>query len=140
MKKFIMTIGDWSGDGHEKSEDFTIESNLPVECVREAHFQIEEATGIKIEDICSAYGEDEILPDIVDRLKGLGFHFDNSTGMGDGIVGVREMARLWIFLLMKADPKLELRLVEDSLPHLHFYGYDEQKRHIGSVGYGLFQT
>jgi len=140
MFKFYMTIGDWSGDGHEKSDNFLIESNLPIESVREAHFRIDKATGINIEDICSNYEEDEIDPETVHELKMLGFHFDNNTGMGDGVINSEEMARLWVFLLMKADPQLKLEFVEKTIPSLHFCGYDSQNRHIGSVGYGLFRV
>ena len=38
MYQFHLSIGDWSGDGHGRSEDFTVASNAPVEIVREAHF------------------------------------------------------------------------------------------------------
>ena len=139
MYKFYMTIGDWSGDGHGRSEDFLVVSNLPVERVREAHFQIEEATGVNIEGICSAFEEDEIDPETVTKIKELGFCFENSSGMGDGIISVSEMAKLWVFLLMKADQELKLEIIEDNTPTLHFFGYDEQNRHWGSVGYGLFR-
>lgn len=37
--KFKIPIGDWSGDGHSKHEDYLIESNKPVEQVRELYFQ-----------------------------------------------------------------------------------------------------
>ena len=36
MYQFHLSIGDWSGDGHGRSEDFTVASNAPVETVREA--------------------------------------------------------------------------------------------------------
>lgn len=55
MYQFRLTIGDWSGDGHGKSEDFVISSNAPVEKVREAHYKIEDTTGVDIENI---YSED----------------------------------------------------------------------------------
>ena len=136
--QFRLAIGDWSGDGHGRSEDFLVSSNAPVERAREAHYNIKDATGVDIENICSEYGEDEIDEETVDVLKKMGFQFENSTGMGDGIVNVSEMARLWIFLLQKADPALELEMVQDDIPRLQFYGFDDLKRHIGGVGYGLF--
>lgn len=34
MYQFHLSIGDWSGDGHGRSEDFTVASNAPVETVR----------------------------------------------------------------------------------------------------------
>ena len=46
MHQFRLTIGDWSGDGHGRSEDFLVISNVPVERVREAHYKIRDATGI----------------------------------------------------------------------------------------------
>lgn len=138
MYKFYITIGDWSCDGHGRSEDFMVSSNMPVEAVREAHYKIKGATGIDIESICSEYEEDEIDEETVVTLKNMGFKFENSSGMGDGIVNVPEMARLWIFLLQKADPTLELKIVECDTPRLQFYGFDEKGRHIGGVGYGLF--
>lgn len=138
MYQFRLTIGDWSRDGHGRSEDFLVISNAPVESVREAHYKIKDATGIDIESICSEYEEDEIDGETVEVLKRMGFQFENSSGMGDGIVNVPEMARLWVFLLQKADPTLELSMVEDEIPTLQFYGFDSLGRHIRGVGYGLF--
>lgn len=138
MYKFRLAIGDWSCDGHGIHEDFTVLSNMPVEAVREAHYKIEEKTGIRIEEICSEYEEDEIEAEKVQIIKELGFNFENSTGLGDGITNPAEMARLWIFLLQKADPSLKLEIVPNDMPTLHFYGFDDQSRHIGFVGYGLF--
>lgn len=139
MYQFWMTIGDWSGDGHGKSEDFLISSSVPVEQVREAHFRIKDVTGIDIENICSRYGEDEVDAETVEILKRMGFLFENRSGMGDGTLSVEEMAKLWLFLLQKANDELELALIENDTPYLHFFGDDQQGRHIGSVGYGLFR-
>ena len=138
MYKFRLIIGDWSEGGHGRSKDFIVSSNLPVEIAREAHYKIKDTTGVDIENICSEYEEDEIDEETVDILKDMGFQFENSSGMGDGIVNVSEMARLWIFLLQKADPSLKLEIVDDDIPNFQFFGVDEKRRHIGSVGYGLF--
>lgn len=139
MHRFWMTIGDWSSDGHGKSEDFLISSSAPVEQVREAHYRIKGVTGIDIEDICSRYGEDEVDAETVESLKRMGFLFENNSGMGDGILSVEEMAKLWLFLLQQADRELELALIEDDIPSLHFSVADQQGRRISSVGYGLFR-
>lgn len=120
MYQFHLSIGDWSGDGHGRSEDFTVASNAPVETVREAHYKIPEVTEVDIESICSEYGEDEIDAETVQVLKDMGFQFENSSGMGEGIVNVPEMARLWIFLLQKADPSLKLEIKDDDIPNLQF--------------------
>jgi len=134
-----MSIGDWSDDGHGKHDDFIISSNKPVEDVREAHFKIKAVTGIDIENICSEY-EETLISDInVEELNKLGFRFHEDT-YDDGTIDMysSEMARLWVFLLEKADPELQLMFIDDDIPDLHFYGFDNKRRHIGQVGYGLF--
>lgn len=146
MYEFKMSIGDWSGDGHSQCKDYNIKSNKPVEQVREAHFKITEVTGINIEEICNEYQECTMPSNIIDKLRELGFDIKACGYIDkrdDGDVVYAEpngMVQLWCFLLMKADPGLELSIVHDvSIPTLHFYGCDSNKRHIGFVGYGCFE-
>ena len=55
MYQFKLPIGDWSSDGHCVCEYYLVSSNRPVEEVREAHYKINEKTGIDIESECSEY-------------------------------------------------------------------------------------
>lgn len=128
--KFKMSIGDWSNDGHGMHEDYLVSSNAPVEKVREAHFAMRDILGFSVEDICSGYEESEVETDVAEKLRTMGFEFDE--------MDPETMARLWVFLLGKTDPTLELKIMYDEVPTLHFYGFDNQKRHISFVGYGLF--
>lgn len=139
--EFSMPIGDWSDDGHGQCEYYIFKSNKPIEAVREAHFKIKEATGIDIEKICDRYQESTIKPDVMEQLKSLHFDFENKEGdedFSDNHPYPQGMARLWAFLLQKADLELILEQVEDNRPMLVFYGFDEKKRHISGPGYGLF--
>jgi hypothetical protein len=131
-----MQIGDWSDDGHGHCEDFFIESNKPVEEVREAHFLIKDKTEIDIEKLCSEYEEAYLLSGTKIKLRNLGYDLNDFEDMDN--VGPEEMARLWVFLLNKVNPDLELELVVDDIPTLNFYGFDDKHRHIGHVGYGCF--
>ena len=115
---YNMTIVDWSDDGHSESVNFVFFSNKPIEDVREAHYRIKEVTGIDIENICSDYDEDWIDDDSM-------------------MPSEHELAKLWAFLLNQVDPDLSIRVLTD-LERIHFHGLDEKRRHIGSVGYGLF--
>lgn len=137
MYKFRMSIGDWSDDGHGKHEDFIVSSNVPVQVVREAHFAMKDKLGFSIEDICNKYDDSAIEPELEKIITSLGFKFQDYD---DGIAYTfsDEMVELWIFLLQKVDPDLELKIIKDEIPDFHFYGFDGQKRHIGQVGYGLF--
>lgn len=138
MPKFRIYIGDWSHDGHGHSHAYLVSSNKPVEDVREAHYKIKDTTGIDIEAMCSGWHENAIEPDVFDRIKNLGFKFYNPSTEADHVMAIRDMARLWIFLLRKTDTDLELTLATDDVPSLQFLGYDEKGRHIGQVGYGLY--
>lgn len=131
--KFRMSIGDWSDDGHGKHKDYIVLSNHPVERVREAHFRIKEVTGIDIDNLCRRYDDSSIPSEVEDKLLEIGFEFEC-----EGCTYPDEFASLWVFLLWKADPGLELKIVNDNIPTLHFYGFDEKRRHIGHIGYGLF--
>ena len=138
MYKFRMSIGDWSDDGHGKYKDFIVESNVPVDVVREAHFAMKDNLGFSIEDICSEYEETVIDIETTKIIKELGFEFNDYTENGEYDMWYGGMAELWVFLLQKVDSNLKLRIINDDIPDLHFYGFDEKKRHIGQVGYGLF--
>lgn len=132
-----MTIGDWSGDGHEKAEDYRFWCNKPIEAVREAHFRIKEVTGIDIEHICTGRDGDTVDDATMEKLKGIGFKPDKVLN-ADNLIGIDDMALIWKLLLQKADPELVFVMAKDPFEPIHFYGPDEKGRRIGSVGYGLF--
>ena len=139
MYQFYMTIGDWSDDGHGLNRSYLISSNAPVETVREAHYRIKDVTGVDVEDICSEYENDVIDAENVQRLQKIGYPLEDIATDGTVCMNEKEMARLWLFLLQKADPELKLSFgVKEEIPTLHFYGYDEKGRHISFVGYGVF--
>lgn len=136
MCKFRISIGDWSEGGHGKREDFIVDSNVPVEVVREAHYAMKDMLGINIENICSRYDESVINAEITRSIRELGFEFEYVDN-GEVDTYPEEMARLWLFLLQKVNPNMELHIINDEIPTLHFCGFDSQKRHIKNVGYGL---
>ena len=145
MKKHIfrLPIGDWSDDGHGECNYYHIESNHPVEVVREAHFKIKEATGVDIEQIANEYENNFISSNysVIKYLKNKNIipsHFFDRDDNGY-YADPYSMAKLWLLLLQDAEPILQLNIVAaDEFPMLPFYGYDEKKRHIGFVGYGTF--
>lgn len=134
MFSFKMMVGDWSNDGHGQCVDFVVSSNKPVEHVREAHYLIRETTGIDMETLCNEYDDSSIPDDVADKLEALGFHFE--APCSTVCPSPKEFASLWVFLLQKADPELQLSI--EDIPQLQFYGYDSKGRHIEAAGYGLF--
>jgi hypothetical protein len=147
MYRIKLPIGDWSGDGHRECEQFIVESTKPVEEIREAHFKIKEVTDIDICKICSEYGDSYIREGEIEKILATGFVFDEGhcneiEKDGENIISISPLptalAELWVYLLNKIDNSLQLRIVDDNVPMLPFYGFDEKGRHISGVGYGLF--
>jgi hypothetical protein len=151
MFKFNIPIGDWSDDGHGICRYYLISSNKPVEEVREAHFKIVKETGIDVTKICKNYEEDWYYDEeIIQKIIDTGFDVEkrcceiDRDGYENLIIGItfepRELAELWVHLLMYVDKDLKLEFVaEEETLMLSFYGFDEKKRHISFVGYGLFE-
>lgn len=140
--KFNIPVGDWSDDGHGKCNHYLVESNKPVEEVREAHYKIKEVIGIDLSKVCSSYGDSSLNEDDYAILKDLGFEFNSSHFDDDednAIVYPSGFAEMWIFLLMQVDKDLKInRISEEGTDNLTFYGFDEEGRHIGLLGYGCF--
>lgn len=99
-----------------------------------------ETTGIDIEKICSEYGENAISDELYKQLNAIGYSVIDLDCEDDEVYLMStDMVNLWIFLLQKTDSNLKIEICEDSMiPMLPFYGFDEKKRHIGFVGYGVF--
>ncbi|WPS85274.1 hypothetical protein SMD22_01215 (plasmid) [Brevibacillus halotolerans] len=143
MYQFRMPIGDWSQDGHSQCDYYLIQSNKSVEEVREIHFSVPDKTGVNIEEICSDYEESSVDSETMEKIIELGFYRnlkqDSYEEGKETNFSSEDMCKLWIFLLMKADPTLQLEISKDyKMEMLPFFGFDEKGRHIGFVGYGTF--
>jgi hypothetical protein len=131
---FRIPIGDWSGDGHEKCDWFTVTAAKPVEEVREAFFVAKELLPhLNPEKFCCDY-EDSLVPDSIAAelaTKGVLIDVDDFNP--------EDMARIVVWFLNQGDPELGAELTpEATVPMLPFCGFDKKKRHIGGMGYGLF--
>jgi len=144
LYEFKLPIGDWSADGHGKCEYFLVHSAKPVAYVREVHYTIKDKTGVDIHNLCDEYGVDFIRkadPEY-QLLKDMGFDWTSITDMENHLQEIHlspeDMAELWVFLLNYCDEDLDLRIINDPIPWLPFYGHDDKDRHIEFVGYGVF--
>lgn len=147
MYKMKLTLGDWSGDGHSISKTYICSSNKPVEDVREAHFKFEDLFGFEIGSLCQEYGESWLSKDIYYKLQDI-LKWDDDEGLTEDWWDENdnryhtepdELVWIWIKCLEAADNELTLKIVDDSIPSLHFYGVDSASRHLHTPGYGLFE-
>ncbi len=140
--RFILPVGDYSGDGHGACCDVPVSSAGTLDEVRAAHLAIPEKTGVDLEKL----GEDSAVidPGIAKQLRALGYvfppHYIDSEGreyFQDEETAADNpalLADVWIWLLNRVNPSLDVQFepVED-LPSLLVCG-----RGFGNVGYGLF--
>lgn len=134
--KFRIPIGDWSGDGHGQCEWFTASSNGDIKAVREAYFKAKELVHERFhpDNFVCDYEDRDLPSDVYVKM------------MAEGIVPMdfdpdmfhtEEMAKYVVWFLNQGNPTLEVQLAEEEDDMLAFYGYDEKKRHIRFIGYGL---
>ena len=128
---FTIPIGDWSGDGHSKCEYFQFTSNKPLAEVREAYFKaVEEHADISPEEFCSEYEDTHVPKEVVEAVAKLGYEISPES------FWVEDMADYVAWFITLGDPEIKLKR-KKNLDMLPFYGYDEKKRHISFIGYGL---
>lgn len=133
------SLGDWSGDGHAIHEEFIIESNLPVEELRELHFKFEELYNIDIGSLCSECSW--LTRDTVNSLIMIGaLETDillNTKTKNFYVGSTKVLLNLWLKCLQAVNPEFKHNL--KIIPYIHFAGYDNKRRHLGVPGYGLFE-
>ena len=142
MYTIDFTVGDWSGDGHNQKETFLVSSSRSIKELRELHFKAEEYLDFAIGDICADYEQSYIESDQLEQLQALEIvpeDFVNEDLEADDIL------ELWLAILNYVAKMENLDIVlfynpktTERYPAMHFYGYDEKKRHLGVPGYGVF--
>lgn len=151
MYRFKIPIGDWSDDGHGKHEDYLIESNKPVETIRELYFQACDKLGFSLD---GSYKQTKLTPnaeyeeytfskETLQALIDFGVVLDeeaiNYIKEQESTDGTELLCDIVLAFIKTQDSELELTRVEnEGFPMFQFYGFDDQKRHIGYFGYGLF--
>ena len=143
---FSIPIGDWSSDGHGVCQDHHYKSSYPVERLRDAYFQSKsEHPGVCPELFCSRYKEYQLDAQSAALIKQeLGVEIEDFPPEGcdpedrDYCVTPTDMLNITISFIKLSLPDWKVEPIEKP-PMLPFYGFDERKRHIGFIGYGVFQ-
>jgi hypothetical protein len=146
MYKFELPIGDWSDDGHGKNKIYLIESNKPVEEIRELYFQACNKLGFTLDGHgdkvpCSEYKDCEFKKETFQELIDFGIVISEDLKEGlleDDSLDSLEFCEIVLALIKTQDPELILNIIQDKLSMFQFYGCDKQNRYIGYFGYGLF--
>lgn len=145
MHTIKFEIGDWSGDGHGQHESFMVESNVPVEEVREAYFKAREKSEFKSitpEDICSDYEENTVKAPELRKLLAVGYNYDEQWDYWDPkkpheerLPGINGMLHYLLWFIKQGNPEITFK--QSKIDNtFHFYGHDKKGRHIQFIGYG----
>jgi hypothetical protein len=156
-----LVVGDWSGDGHGKSEDVFFETNKTILEIQEAYKASCKLTGVEFngnEDytglnrdwkirknyqIAVDYEEHEIPREAEELLlqHGIdvweGFDNDSYDKVNElaPIDGVEHFAELWVKFVKLSLPDLEMEMVKDEVPSIN--GWWDKNLNV-QFGYGLF--
>lgn len=139
MYKFKLPLGDWSKDGHGICEWFVIESNKPVNEVREAYFKSVAMTGFNLaNELCNDYEDSTITVEQAEKLESIGIDltwikedcwYDND--LDSWSIDSDVFLEILFMFIKLSDPDLMLVDVPDTLESFDLYK-------IGQLGYGLF--
>lgn len=123
-----MTLGDWSADGHGKTDVHNLRSNRTPEEIGRAYQEAVRRTGIKFDDVVADGYEDRSYPQDAFRDLGCppelcGEHY---------VEDCDHYIQLFGWFCSLALPDLILQHVEDEIPELIW------KFGAPHMGYGLF--
>lgn len=139
--KWLLSIGDWSKDGHRECDNFMIQSNFTNKEAREAYFTAKDKfLDICPEEIGNHWCESPTKEECQLWLDaGLLDKELNAEEWEDELqYNTEEFANVVLKYIKLGDPEFEFKISEENQDTFHFYGYDEKERHISGFGYGLF--
>jgi len=145
-----LVLGDWSDDGHGKSDKILMEVNKTVKEVQEAYKASCALTGLSFnhnEDytngklqktrkhrICTEYEDSEISSETLEILEELGCPIIEDL-KEDPFIGTGTFITLWFWFVSLSLPDLEYKRVEDKVPVIN--GYWDENLNV-QFGYGLY--
>jgi hypothetical protein len=143
--RYIVTLGDWSGDGHNAKEDFRLASNTNKKSILAAYEKSCKEVGYALsegipgtETLCVEYEDSVIRNDAMKALEKAGYKFDDGdkSDFNDNECEVIAHTQLLVDLFVQ--------FVKHSLPSAEIlYADDDAEQLIGgyglpSIGYGVF--
>lgn len=127
MYTFQYTVGDWSDDGHGKTDVFILESSVEADVLKEAFTAGVKCIGHDVTSMCEGYEENTIPEEVAQAFIDVGVSLDEAD---DGEVWLAPDALMdMIIATIKAgDPTITLEIIRCvDLVHT-----------IGSTGYGCY--
>ena len=136
LNRISLVIGDWSHDGHEKTEDIDIRCNFTTKELHAAYKKGTEKLGFDfIATVAVEYEDDRLPADKWEKLTKLGLKLDYELEPFDDLDGEEDdyridsitYAEIIMFICSLGSPDLTYKFIEKDY---------SDNWHVG--GYGLF--
>lgn len=130
-----LVLGDWSGDGHSKTETVTILSNLEKKDVAKAYKKGTKKVGFNLtEEVCAEYEDNNISREQVEKLAELGIPKDayldsydleqDEEDSEDGFsLWTNGFAELWLRIAQLGNPDFKYEVTTHDSPNINIGGY-----------------
>ena len=129
----VITIGDFSNDGHSQQQDYYYRCNKTRDGAREAYFAAKDAYPDACPaNYCAEYEDHELPSNVAALLRNMGAPMPADLSW----VTPDELAALTVWFCRLGDHDLQFEQIE--APSLMFCGPDTKGRYSDSIGYGCF--
>jgi hypothetical protein len=120
MHRIKLVVGDYSCDGHGRSEDFYILSNLAHKELTSAFYKGEEIIGISFYDQLSEYDTRHLDQHTIDKMA---MYFDVYGIDADYWIQPHEYVDYWLQIAKVGNPDLKFDYDDGSEPIIEIGGY-----------------
>ena len=124
-----LVMGDWSGDGHSKTETVTILSNIDKRALEKAYKAGAKKTGVDFEnEVAEEYEDNTISAEVVEKLAKHGFKIEDYSedeDPSDGTYGLWTdgYSLAWLFVAQVGNPNFKYEVITDDSPNINIGGY-----------------
>lgn len=136
-----LVVGDWSGDGHSKTETVTVSSNLDKSAVLKAYKKGTKKLGFDLsQDVAADYEDNVVSKEQWEKFAAAGLTLEDLFGSSKGDIddatedlageeapgfGVyaEAFAHLWLFIVRQGDSNFRYSINETDSPNINIGGY-----------------
>ncbi len=123
--RICLVVGDWSGDGHDKTTEVTIASNFNEKAIDCAYKRGTKALGFDFsEEVAADYEDTTLSAKHAKAFADKGFSFARWCKNDEGyVLDATSFVTLWLFVVALGDPSVASVVVTDETPTLNVGGY-----------------
>jgi hypothetical protein len=137
---WLLSIGDWSGDGHKECENFMIHSNYTNKEARKSYFEAKKLyPKICPEEVANRYQQPPTKKQLQAWIDAGVLSDEFSAAEYENNFGAYDMANVVLNYIKLASSDFDYSISEEGEDTFHFWGeIDNEEDYPPSFGYGLF--